>query len=126
MNSRSCVNWWEERSLKSVLPSILYHIRFGTLATAYWLDPGGGFGSFGKSSQRCALIVVKDIVANATSVKLVDLEGRRGILWEVDIKDLRFWYVHTSLQHFFYDEVSGALNHGMPSELRYALRNTAR
>jgi Wiskott-Aldrich syndrome protein len=105
MPTQSALSEDEKNKVKSTLPKPTHKIFFATLARIYFAHPQPNRWSYG--GLQGALTFSKDNAQNALFLRLVDLTGTRGVIWEHEAYEGFEYFQDRPFFHSFAGDVSG-------------------
>jgi neural Wiskott-Aldrich syndrome protein len=104
MPSQSTLSADDKAKIKSAIPSSSYKVLSGALARIYYAYPQPTKWSY--AGLQGALSLVKDTTKNTLSLKMVDLDGTRGVIWEHELYEGFEYHPDRAFFHTFTGDVS--------------------
>lgn len=109
MPSQSTLNADEKNKVKAAIPTTTNKIHTAALARIYFAHPQPSQWSYG--GLQGALAFVHDKQKGFFSLKMVDLAGTRGVIWEHDLYEGFEYFQDRPFFHSFAGDVSYYLHY---------------
>lgn len=106
MPSQSTLSADEKSKVKAAIPTTSNKIHTAALARIYFAYPQPNEWSYG--GLQGALVFVDDKKNGFYALKMVDLAGTRGIIWEHELYEKFEYFQDRPFFHSFSGDVSGA------------------
>ena len=104
MPAQSTITSDDKSKIKSSLPQPQYKILTATFARVYHAYPDPNTWSY--AEMQGALVFVRDNSIAGFLLKMVDLFGTRGVIWEHELHEPLSYYLDLPLFHSFAGDVS--------------------
>jgi len=114
MPAQSTITSDDKSKIKTSLPQPQYKILTASLARVYYAYPDPGSWSY--AGMQGALVLVRDNNIAGFALKMVDLAGTRGVVWEHELYEPFEYNQDRPFFHSFAGDVSLATDCSPPGD----------